>query len=110
MKFDFKFGASDGCASEKGSLLLLVGNFWQKIYKYVFFACLVASVLLGIYMWQRSLSNGAWSLEKKQEFLDSQNKSIVLRESDYKNALADVEARRNENLDEFVELKDIFKE
>lgn len=109
MQFNFKFGEQNKTAKQKG-IASLVGDFWQKVYKYVFFACLVAAASFGAYVWQRSLSGGSWSAEKKKEYIDSQSKKIFLMEGDYKKALVDIEARKNVGYEEVSQMRDIFKE
>lgn len=108
MQFDFKLGLKKTTTS-KTQLIPMIGIFWQKIYKIVFFIFLIGMVVLGGYIWQKSLSGGEWSAEKKQEYLDAQNKSVVFKESDFKKALSDVETRRQENTDSQQPAKDIFK-
>ncbi|HBI34281.1 MAG TPA: hypothetical protein DEA43_02015 [Candidatus Moranbacteria bacterium] len=105
MQFDFK-----KLTTNNGQLFSTVVIFWQKIYKTVFFVFLTIVILLSVYVWQRSLSGGQWSAEKKQEFLDAQNKGVVFKESVFNKALSDVEMRKQENVSESKGIKDIFKD
>ncbi len=108
MQFDFKLGSTNKITS-KAQFIAATGSFWQKIYKLVFFIFLFCMIALGGYIWQISLSGGTWSAEKKQEYLDSQNKDVVLKENDFKKALTDVEMRKTNNIENQEILKDIFK-
>ncbi|MDD5463553.1 MAG: hypothetical protein PHP62_00170 [Candidatus Moranbacteria bacterium] len=105
MQFDFK-----KLTTNNGQLFSSVVIFWQKIYKTVFFIFLAIVILLSGYVWQRSLSGGQWSAEKKQEFLDAQNKGVVFKESVFNKALSDVELRKQEKASENKGIKDIFKD
>jgi hypothetical protein len=85
-----------------------IGIFWQKKYKLFLFASLFISILLGAYVWRNTIYGSEWSDEKKQEYLGAQNKSITLRDGDFKKALDDFELRKNENDFNKINLKDIF--
>jgi hypothetical protein len=110
MQFNFKFGSKQSPENkEKVNYVAVLGLFWRKIYKTVFFTFLFSVIALAGYIWQQSLTGGEWSVVKKQEYLDSQNKGIVFKENDYKKAYADVEMRKNSKNDDSRQIKDIFK-
>lgn len=108
MQFNFKFGFRK-TATSKIQLISAIGFFWQKIYKLVFLVFLVSMIALGGYIWRKSLSGGEWSAEKKQEYLDAQNKGVVFKENDFKKALSDVELRKRNDSDEKKPVKNVFK-
>lgn len=107
MKFDFKFGFKKEAKAGKHDNFNLV-SFWQKISKIVFSIFLGAIIFLSIFVWQKSLSGGGWSEEKKQEYLNSQSKSVFLKENDFEKATKDVEARRQGAIKK-DQPRDIFK-
>jgi hypothetical protein len=109
MKFDFKFGDKKTSIST-ARLVSAAGFFWQKISKIVLVVFLGAMIFLGGYIWQKSLSGGAWSDEKKQEYLDTQNKEVILNESSFEKAFLNVEMRKkNISNDNTKVRKNIFK-
>lgn len=108
MDLNFKFG-SEKATMSKTQLVSAAGNFWQRIYKIIFVILLFLSSLLGAYLWQRSLSGGMWSDEKKQEYLNANSKGIVFNETKFRKALADVELRKQETKVDTQNLKNIFK-
>lgn len=105
----FKFETKGNSGLNK-NLFLVLGNFWLKIHKYVFFVCLLLAIFLGLYIWRKSVTNTAWSEEKKQEYLNSLSRNVNLKEGDFEEALSDVKARKRGNLEESKEMRDIFKE
>jgi hypothetical protein len=90
-------------------LVPALGFFWQKIHRFIFFVVLICLIGLGWYIWQKSLTGGEWSSERKQEYLDAQNKSVVFKEEAFRKALADIERRKENNAVDKKEIKDIFK-
>jgi hypothetical protein len=108
MESDLKIGSKKEAMS-KARLISVTGAFWKKIYKTVFFMILVGVIALSAYVWQKSLSGEGWSAEKKQEYLDSQNKSVILLEKDYQEALSNIESRGRGDEDDQQPMRDIFK-
>ena|SRR6185369_4188690 len=108
MQFDFKF-KSKKTAISKAQFAGAAGVFWQKIRKAVFFVFLIGMVALGGYVWQKNLSAGGWSDEKKQEYLNAQNKGVIFNEGAFNKAILDVESRRQKNVISRQQIKDIFK-
>lgn len=108
MQFDLKLGFGKTTTS-KTQLVPALGIFWHKIYKIIFFMLLVGAFVLAWFIWRNSLSGDGWSAEKKQAYLDSQNKGVTFRENDFRKALADIEARKHGDSDSYQPAKDIFK-
>jgi len=108
MQFDFKLGGKK-IQTSKAQLISEVGFFWQKIYKLILLAFLLGVIFLGGYIWEKSLSGSAWSEEKKQEYLDAQNKSVVFNEDAYKKVISDFEIRKNYNVTNREDMNNIFK-
>lgn len=109
MQLDFKSGFTKKTIASP-QLIAATGLFWQKIYKIIFFIFLTAMIVLGGYIWNRSLSGGAWSEEKKQEYLNSQNTGVVFNQKNFEKALADIELRKNGSAKNTETMKDIFKD
>ncbi|EKD46434.1 MAG: hypothetical protein ACD_67C00237G0001 [uncultured bacterium] len=104
MQFDFK-----NLTESKKLTLATVGNLWQKSYKAILVILLVVAIASGAYIWRKSLSGGQWSEEKKQEYLNAQNKGVIFKEGDFKKATEDVEMRKKKADGEQESIKDIFK-
>lgn len=105
MQLDFQ-----NMTNSKEQIVAVIGNFWQKIYKYVFSFFLLSAIVFSAYIWNRGLYGGTWSDEKKSEYVSAQGGGVVFNEASFKKALADVEARKQENLESKESIKDIFKE
>ena len=108
MEFDLKLGSNKETMS-KTQLLSAVGSFWKKIYKIIFSVILVGAIILSGYIWRKSLTGGGWSAEKKQEYLDAQNRGVVFVEKDFKEALSNVELRKQSTETNQQPVRDIFK-
>lgn len=107
MEFDLKLDFDKKTSSQKISFSGL-GLFWQKKYKMVLLFFLLCMIALSGYVWRISLSGATWSNERKQEYLNEQNKGVVFDEGNFKKALSDIEDRKNFNSDN-KQIKDIFK-
>ncbi|EKE18963.1 MAG: hypothetical protein ACD_9C00184G0002 [uncultured bacterium] len=107
MQFNFKFGFKK-TAESNFQIISVIGNFWRKIYKFIFLFLLLGVIIFSFYIWQNSLSGGSWSEQKKEEYLNSQSKRIILKENDFKKAIEDVELRRQEFIKQ-EPIRDIFK-
>ncbi|NTV40811.1 MAG: hypothetical protein HGA61_00860 [Candidatus Moranbacteria bacterium] len=70
-------------------------NFWKKVHKILFFGLLGVAIFFGGYVWNRSLYYSTWSSEKKQDFINAQEKGTTFNEINYKKAL-DIIKKRNE--------------
>lgn len=108
MQFDFKlnFNKTD---NSKSQMTTLVGVFRRRAYRIVFSFLLIGAVLFGAYVWQKGLSGGKWTEEKKQEYLNAHRNGIVFKANDYEKAINDVESRRKEEISDSQPMKDIFK-
>lgn len=93
----------------KTKLLQGVALFWKKIYKTIVLILFVAAISLGAYIWRSALSGGGWSEERKSEYLNSQNKSVIFNEKSFEKALADLRLRKS-GQDNQQPVKDIFKD
>lgn len=108
MQFNLKFGKKENTSKIK--FLPNIGIFWQKIYKFILFILLMGVAVFGYFTWDKSLSGKGWSAEKRQEYLNSQNKRIVFKEKDFEKVIANIEARKQSiALEDKQEVKDIFK-
>ena len=86
-----------------------VARVWQRINTTLFFIFLFSIIALGGYIWQKSLYGAEWSYERKQEYMASQDKKILFKENDFKKAIADIQARKEESEKQYEPIKDIFK-
>ncbi|EKE20016.1 MAG: hypothetical protein ACD_8C00066G0001 [uncultured bacterium] len=101
LEFDFNKNSSN--------FLSKAGDFWQKKYKFFLLLLLVVLVSVGGYVWRNAIYGQVWTDEKKQEYMDSKSKSVILKESNFKKASEDFESRKREidlNPEEF---RDVFK-
>ncbi len=82
---------------DKEKIFLKMENFWKKIHKILFFGLLVAAIIFGGYVWNRSLHSSTWSTEKRQDFINAQEKGITFNEINYKKALDIIKKRSEQN-------------
>lgn len=82
---------------------------WKKIHTLLFFSFLLCMIGLGGYIWQRNVSGSGWSEEKKQEYLNTQNKRTIFRESDFRKAIEGTQKRKNNISEDYQGVRDIFK-
>lgn len=109
MNFKFKSNAKNKSASDiktVGSLLL---HFWLKIHIALFFALLLGFIAFGWYTWKKNLYGGGWSEEKKQEYLNTQNKAVIFKEKDFRGAITNVQERKKSFEEKYEPMKDVFK-
>lgn len=89
-----------------------VGNslalFWNKTY--VFFVSLFFVILVGygVFIWYESLYGGIWSFDKKQQYLNSQEKSVSFKEKEFNKALEDIAQRKTYFEKEYQPIRDVF--
>jgi len=81
---------------------------WNKIYKGMFVLFFTALIGLGAYIWYESIYSGQWSADKKQQYLDSQEKSVTLKQQEFTKALNDITQRQTAFNAPYVPIKDIF--
>lgn len=103
MDLDFDFN-KDGA-----KFFAKAGDFWQKKYKFFLLLILLVFVAVGGYVWQDAIYGKGWTDEKKQEYMDSKSKSVILKEANFKKASEDFESRKKEIDLSQEELRDIFK-
>lgn len=83
-------------------------KFWNKSYAIFFVILFVALAGYGAFIWYDSLYAGTWSADKKQQYLNSQEKSISLKEREFNSALEEIGRRKAEYEKEYQPIKDIF--
>ena len=105
MKFNIKFDSKIGIKH----IAEIVSRIWQKTHMLLFFFVLLASIAIGGYIWKQNVYSGEWSNEKKQEYLNTQNKEVIFKENDFNKVVSDIRARKYENSKEYQQIKDIFK-
>lgn len=81
---------------------------WEKSFRVVFAVFFIALVGLGAYIWYESIYSGEWSADKKQQYLDSQEKSVTLKQQEFNKALNDIAQRQTAFKADYVPIKDIF--
>ena len=81
---------------------------WDKSFRVVFAVFFIALVGLGAYVWYESIYSGEWSADKKQQYLDSQEKSVTLKQQEFTKALNDITQRQTAFNAPYVPIKDIF--
>lgn len=104
LKLDFKKGNS---GSGK-SALVLAAKIWIKSRTILFFVLLLASIVGGGFIWQKSVSGSGWSAERKQEFMDSQDKNVQFKQQAYLKVLDQIKQREEENNRQYQPVKNIF--
>ena len=79
-----------------GKIVTKLGIFWKRIYMILFFILLIGVIIFSWYIWNQNLVALTWSAERKQQFIKTQERGVVLEEDTYKKALEVVEKRRQE--------------
>ena len=84
------------------------GEFWENNFG-IFFAIFSMIVLsLGIYLWYQIIFQSDWNNEKKNQYKQSKNKNIELRENQFKNVIEEVNRKRAFYEGESDPIKNIF--
>lgn len=109
MELKTQFGLSKIKKLNKNQIIKAASQMWQKIRSWIFFVFLLISIIVGGFIWQKSLYGAEWSFEKKQEYINSQDKSILFKEDDFKKASADIQNRKERSEKSYEPIKDIFK-
>lgn len=86
----------------------LVSRIWQKTHILLFFVVLIIFIVIGGYVWKQSIYSGEWSNEKKQEYLNTQNKEVIFKEEDFQKVLNDISSRQDEISKTYQPIKDVF--
>jgi hypothetical protein len=108
MKFNLKSFSLSSINLSKQNVVGLIAGIWKKTHLLLFFALLFAAIIFGGYIWQQSLYGQGWSVEKKQEYVKTQNKSIIFKENDFQKVLDDIKMRKDEDIKEYQPIRDIF--
>lgn len=108
MKFNPKsfLGSSSGVKHD--SFKNVAARVWNKIHMMLFFLLLIGFIAAGWRIWQQSLSGAGWSQQKKQDYLNSQNKEITFKEKEFVKTIEDMEARQRARSEEYRSIKNIF--
>jgi hypothetical protein len=83
-------------ATKKEKLILLAKGslaFWLRHQTFIFALLLIISVGLGGYIWFQSMYQSAWSDERKQEFLRTQDADIRLKGAEMEKVLSEMKRR-----------------
>jgi len=81
---------------------------WDKGHKIVLVIFFIALVGLGSYVWYQSIYSGQWSADKKQQYLNSQEKGVSLKEWEFNKTLDDIKQRKQAFDSDYTPIKDIF--
>jgi len=109
MKIDLKLFSGNISNFSKEKIVSLIVGIWKKIHTILFFILLFAAIFSGGYIWQQNLYGEGWSIEKKQEYMNTQNKNVIFKENDFQKVLDNISLRKDENSKEYQSMKDIFK-
>ncbi|KKQ46434.1 MAG: hypothetical protein US63_C0001G0002 [Candidatus Moranbacteria bacterium GW2011_GWC2_37_8] len=109
MNLNFKISSKGGAKLSATSLCQMIASVWAKTRMAVFFILLIVSILIGWKIWQQSLLGAGWSQQRKQEYLDSQNKSVEFKENEFNEISKEIQRRNLENTNEYQPIKDVFK-
>lgn len=90
------------------SLEKYFSEFWENNFR-IFFAIFSVVVLsLGIFLWYQSIFQSDWNSEKKNQYKNSKNKNIELKENQFKNVIEEVNRKRAFYEGKNDPIKDIF--
>jgi hypothetical protein len=109
MKFDFKFNSKSTLNIDIKHVAEVASRTWQKMHVLLFFVGLFIFIAIGGYIWKQNIYSGEWSNEKKQEYINTQNKEVIFKEDDFQKVFDDISSRKEENSKEYQPIKDIFK-
>lgn len=109
MKLNLKFNSGNTSGIHNKSILALISRIWQKTHIILFFLVLIVAIAIGGYVWKQNVYSGEWNDEKKQEYINTQNQGVVFKEDNFNKVLDDISLRKEENLKEYIPVKDIFK-
>jgi hypothetical protein len=86
-----------------------LASFWLKKYKIVFVFIFFGATGFGAYLWYETFYHFSWSEEQKQQYTLTQNRSINLKENEFKNMYDMIQNRKAKFEIASETLKDIFK-
>lgn len=90
------------------SLVASVISIWKKTHSILLAIFFVVFILLGWRIWQQSLSGLGWTQEKKEQFMDTQNKKVEFKEKQFNEIVVKNEERKSKNIEEYGPQEDIF--
>lgn len=108
MNLKFKFDSKVNKKMDFESVVNFAGRLWRKSRTFLFFLFLAASIFGGGFIWQQSLSGSGWSQQRKQEFMDSQNKNVEFNQKPYQKIIEQIEIRSSVIAEEYRSVKDVF--
>jgi hypothetical protein len=85
-----------------------ISYLWAKTHMFIFFVFLFCLIILGGYVWQKNIYNAQWSDERKQQYMNSQDRKIIFNEKDFQEVTNEIQSRKNESQKQAISLKDIF--
>lgn len=77
------------------SIASSAGNFWLSHYSSAFVLALLATTVLGGYIWYQTTYRSAWSGEQKDEYMNSQHRDVTFQEQRFRDMLSIIEKRKN---------------
>lgn len=98
-------------ANKKKKIILLAKSglaFWLRNQTFIFMLFLVVSVGLGGYVWFQGMYQTAWSDEKKQEFLRTQDTDIRLKGVEMEKVLNEMKKKKAIMESPNEEIRNIF--
>lgn len=105
---DIKLNFSSSKISGK-DLLKSTAIAWKKSRKIIFLIIMLSFIFAGWNIWTKSISGSGWSQQRKQEFMDAQNKQVEFKEREFNKIKEEVESRQQKSAENLQELKDVFK-
>lgn len=95
---------------KKKIILLAKGGlaFWLCHQTFIFILFLVISIGLGAYVWFQGMYQSAWSDEKKQEFLRTQDTDIRLKGAEMEKVLNEMKKRKMIMESQDGEMRNVF--
>ena len=84
-------------------------DLWKKYYNFIFVLSMFCSMCLGIYYWYYGLYIPIMSEQDKNNFRIIKDKSIIISEDDFNQAVSDIENRKEQYSKQYIPKKDVFK-
>ena len=108
MKNDLKINWKGDISIKPNDIGSFFAKIWKKIHTLLFFIFLIGSCAIGMKIWQQSLYGAGWSDQKKQAYLDAQNKGVTFKEDDFNKTIAEAQDRKDASNAPYQSVKDIF--
>lgn len=106
LKFDLK---SKNAKLSSSDLQRILFKAWNKSRKIIFLIILLSFLAGGWAIWNQSISGSGWSQQRKQDFMNAQNKQVEFKENEFNKVKEEFESRQLKSYENFQELKDVFK-